>query len=111
MRSPLASCRDARIDDDCPCRGAARRSRRPAAGASVHPTSPEHNLSVAYHGVNSWDGFGAVVAPNQPPGVPTGPRFLRNVPGSDDGMIRRLQLEDFHVSGERVIKVDLRAPV
>jgi hypothetical protein len=26
---------------------------------------------------------------------------------SDDGMIRRLQLEDFHVSAERVIEVDL----
>ena len=33
------------------------------------------------------------------------------VESSDDAMIRRLQLEDFHVSGERVIKVDLRAPV
>src|ERR1700681_2434417 len=29
------------------------------------------------------------------------------VESSDDGMIRRLQLEDFHVSGERVIEVDL----
>ena len=31
------------------------------------------------------------------------------IESSDDGMIRRLQLEDFHVSGERVIEVDLRA--
>src|ERR1700680_2573787 len=29
------------------------------------------------------------------------------VESSDDGMIRGLQLEDFHVSGERVIEVDL----
>ena len=29
------------------------------------------------------------------------------VESSDDGMIRRLQLEDSHVSGERVIEVDL----
>jgi hypothetical protein len=28
------------------------------------------------------------------------------VESSDDGMIRRLQLEDFHVFGERVIEVD-----
>jgi hypothetical protein len=29
------------------------------------------------------------------------------VESSDNGTIRRLQLEDFHVSGERVIEVDL----
>jgi hypothetical protein len=32
--------------------GAARRSRRPAVGESVHPTSSGHNLSLAYYGVN-----------------------------------------------------------
>jgi hypothetical protein len=32
------------------------------------------------------------------------------VESSDDGMIRRLQLEDFHVSGERVIEVVLSPP-
>jgi hypothetical protein len=31
------------------------------------------------------------------------------VESSDDAMMRRLRLEDFHVSGERVIEVDLRA--
>ena len=46
------------------------------------PTSQEQNLSVAYHGVNSWDGFGTVVSPNQSLRVLAGPRFLRNVPCS-----------------------------
>ena len=48
MAWPPDRCRDAQTDDDCPCCGAARPSRRPAVGESVHPTSPEHNLSVAY---------------------------------------------------------------
>src|ERR1700730_5157509 len=43
-----------------------------------HGAEPIGSLS----GVNSWDGFGTVVSPNESSRVPTGPRFLRNVPCS-----------------------------